>query len=316
MAQSSIVSTNPKIILSITHNPLSPTNYVDLAQCLSIVNRRSYRQAMNYAVASVEVFASTGGRVFVFSIPTTWVADNATTKAFEAWKDQRAEVLKEQPSLRAKWADFKIFMDSAHATAGVANNLTPNDGVSPYLLGEWQHSEIVVPVPGADQLVEGTAQEVSLHVVGNHIPAADFDTSTTSVGLIKAYVASRARVLAPDPVPVGQYLSGFYNRDSLPDEMSQDVMSNVANRNDEPPYDIDDYPGGENNAPINQFVDIMIVRNWGDATQYSSDSMGSFVAPFGLLSIHANAFDENDVITVIINCVPGKYKGILAERGV
>ncbi len=230
MGQSSIVSTTTKMMFKIVHNPLVISQTIDLAQCLSIVNRRSYRQAMNYAVAQIEVFSADGANVAVFTVPPTWIADNATTKAFETWKDQRAEVLREQPSLKAKWSDFKIFLDDIHSTAGVAGNLTPVDGKEDlYLLGEWENSQYVLPLPGASQVAEGDAQEVKFHVVGNHVPAGLFDTHTTSVGLIKAYAASRARVLSPDPVQVGQYISGFYNRDSMLDELSEDVMDNVSN---------------------------------------------------------------------------------------
>ncbi len=316
MGQSSIVSTTTKIAFKYTMNPLAPTKYVDLAQCLSIINRRSYRQGMNYAVAGIEAISVQGGRVAVSIVPTTWIADNATTKAFASWKEQRAEVLKEQPSLKAKWSDFKIFMDATHSTAGVAANLTPYDGVGLYNLGEWDASQYVVPLPGADQAAAGDAKEVTFHVTGNHTPAATFEVaSTTSVGLIKAYAASRALPLAPDPATEGQYISGFYNVNSLPDELSEDVMANVADRNDNPPYDLNDYPGGDTNAPYPQFVDTMIVRDWGDATQYSSDTVGPFIAPLGLVRFNFADFTEDSDVIVILNLVPGSYKGVLAERG-
>ncbi len=317
MGQSSIVSTSTRIEFGIQYNPLAPRYYFDLAQCLSIVNRRSYRQGMNYAIGSIEVFGDNSGTVAIQTVPHTWVADNATTKAFEAWKDQRAEVLKEQPSLKAKWSDFKIYLDATHAQAGVVGNITPVDASgNPYVLGEWDSSQYVTPLPGAAQALTGDANEVTFHVVGDHIPAGNFDPSTsTSVGLIKAYAASRARVLAPDPVPVGQYISGFYNVDSLPDETQQDVMSNVANHNDEPPYSVPDYPGGDIQAPTPEFVDALIVRNWGDASTFSSDTSRSFVAPLGLVCLNINGFEVDSALTVLVNLVPGDYKGVLAERG-
>jgi hypothetical protein len=318
MGQSSIVSTTTKLEYGITYNPLAPRHYIDLAQCLSIVNRRSYRQGMNYAVASIEVFAATGGNVAVQTIPHTWVADNATTKAYEAWREQRAEVLKEQPSLKARWSDFKLFMDATHSTAGVAGNMIPHDasGIA-YNVGEWDASQYVVPLPGADQAAAGDAKEVTFHVTGNHTPAGTFEVATTtSVGLIKAYAASRALPLAPDPATEGQYISGFYNVNSLPDELSEDVMANVADHNDNPPYDLNDYPGGDANAPTPEFIDGLIVRNWGDASQSSSDTCGPFIAPFGLICLNINQFTADTSITVLVNLVPGKYKGILAERGV
>jgi len=320
MGQSSIVSTDTKIELIMEYEEEGANvAYVDIAQCLSTINRRSYRQGMNFAISSIEVFASKGGNVSVGIVPTTWVADNATTKAFESWKDQRALVLKNEPSLKAKWSDFKIFLDSAHATAGVAGNLTPVDhDANPYTLGDWDVSQYVTPLPGADQAAAGDAKEVTFHVVGDHIPAGTFEVATTtSVGLIKAYAASRALPLAPDPSTQGQYSSGFYNVNSVPDEMQEDVMDNVVQHNDNPPYTITKYPGSELNAPTSQWTDTMILNNFGDSTAFYSDSMGPFVAPLGLLRLAVTnvAEGEEPVFTIVIRCVPGNYKGVLAERG-
>lgn len=318
MGQSSIVSTSTKIVFEHEIDGASDTVYADIAQCLSIINRRSYRQGMNYAVGGIEAISLKGGRVAVSIIPTTWVADNATTKAFESWKDQRALALKNEPSLKAKWSDFKIFMDATHSTAGVAGNITPWDGVGAYTLGDWDASQYVTPLPGADQAAAGDAKEVTFHVVGDHTPAGTFEVATTtSVGLIKAYAASRSVPLAPDPATQGQYSSGFYNVNSVPDEMQEDVMDNVVQHNDNPPYTILKYPGSELNAPYPQWVDTMIVRNWGDDTagMYSNDSMGPFVAPLGLLRFNLAGFSEGDKVILVVDLVPGNYKGILAERG-
>ncbi len=302
------------------HNPLAGEYYVDLGQCLSIVNRRSYRQAMNYAVANIEVFSAYGARVSVSTIPTTWVTDNATTKAFEFWKDQRAEVLKEQPSLKAKWADFKIFMDVQHATDGIVRNLTPIDGnEDPYLIGEWQASEIVFPVTGGSGGT-GAANQQTMHVVGDNIPPGNFQTNPpvgTSFALIEAYANSRRTPQSPDPSTTGvSETTNPYTILTAPDSTFQDIAENVLGRNDEAPYDLDAYPGGELNADTTQIHDVMIVRDWGDSTNFSSDSVGPFVAPFGLIKMIFNGAEENGEYYIFITLVPGKYKGVLAERGV
>ncbi len=152
--------------------------------------------------------------------------------------------------------------------------------------------------------------------MGDHTPAGTFEVATTtSVGLIKAYAASRARTLAPDPATVGQYSTGFYNVNSLPDELQEDVMDNVVQHNDNPPYNLNHYPGGDTNAPTAQVVDAMIIRDWGDATQYSSDATGPFVAPLGLIALNFSAFAADSTIDIIVKLVPGPYKGVLAERG-
>lgn len=313
MASSKIASTCDKMLFAWNHNPLAPDNYVDIAQCLSIVNRRMYRQGMNYAVGSIEFYSVQGGRVEVDIVPRTWVADNATTKAFEAWKDQRAEVLKESPSLKAKWSDFKIFLDPQHVTNGVGLNLTPVDSNGgPYALGEWNESQFVVPITGGST---GTAQEVTMHVVGDHIPAGAFASTTTSASLIKSYADSRAIILAPDPVQPGGYDTNMYIRESSHDEMSADLISNVSDKNDNPPYDRTLYPGGATNAPEPEYVQEAIISNYGDSSVFSKGVIGSFIAPLGLLKITGKSFDPDNTISMVINLVPGNYKGILAEGG-
>ncbi len=79
---------------------------------------------------------------------------------------------------------------------------------------------------------------------------------------------------------------------------------------------MDDYPGGELNADSPSWIDTLIVRDWGDSTQFSSDTMGPFVAPFGLLRFVFNGAQADGTYYIAISLVPGKYKGILAERGV
>ncbi len=316
MGQSSIASIDTKMLFNFTTTGLNNDQYIDLAQCLSIVNRRSYRQGMNYAVSSIEFYAASGGQVAVYKVPTTWVADNATTKAFEAWRKQRAEVLEEQPSLKAKWSDFKIFMDATHSTATSSGNLTPYSPAGAYVKGDWDSSQFVIPLPGADQANAGDAQEVHMHIVGDHTPTGNFDASTTSVGLIKAYAASRALVLAPDPVQEGQYLTGFYNIQQSDDEKSQDIMDNVSNKNDSPPYSLIEYPGSDTNAPGPLYQDLAILNDFGDDNAWSKTTVSGFLVPFGLLKLVHNLFETDTNVTCIVNMVPGNYKGVLAEKGV
>lgn len=317
MASSKIASTCDKLLFAFAHNPLAQDNYVDIAQCLSIVNRRMYRQGMNYAIGSIEFYARDGGFIEINSVPRTWVADNATSRGFFAWSAQRREVLKEQPSMKSRWSDFKVFLDPQHVTNGVLGNLTPidSDG-NPYALGEWIPSEIVFPVDGG---AGGTtaANQQTMHVVGNNIPAGNFQVNSgTSFSLIEAYANSRRTLQDPDPSTTGvSETTNPYATLSVPDAMYQDVAENLIDNNNSPPYDNDLYPGGELNAPVAEFVDSAIVSNYGDSTVFSKAVVGGFVAPLGLLKISSRDFEADESISMIINLVPGNYKGILAEGG-
>lgn len=317
MASSKIASTDQTLLFAFAHNPLAPDKYIDLAQCLSIVNRRMYRQGMNYAVSAIEVYSPSSGRFEVNSVPTTWVADNATTRGYLAWMEQRREVLKEQPTMKGAWGDYKIHLDVQHATDGFGLNITPVDSNGdPYQLGEWIASELVFPVTGGSGGT-GAANQQTMHVVGNNIPAGNFTVSKTSFSLIEAYANSRRTPQSPDPSTTGvSTTQNPYATLSVPDSMFQDVAENLLDNNNEAPYDIDDYPGGEINAPQAQYVDQALISNYGDASTFSKGVIGSFIAPFGLIKLTPKELDADTVVSVVVRLAPGNYKGVLAERGV
>ncbi len=288
--------------------------FIDIAQCLSIVNRKSYRQGMNYAISNMKFIAIEGGAIQVLSLPNNWCMDNATTKMFELWKSQRAEVLKESPSLKAKWSDFKVFMNKEHAAATVAANLTPVDPVTqvPYSLGEWQVSEITTPVDGG---ASGTAHQSTIHVVGDNVPAGGFiQGGTTSIGAIAEYSRSRALIQSPDPATPGAGTSlNVFNIQSSHDEMAVQILADTTYQNDEPPYDRDEYPGGSL-QPYLELVDNSIVSNFGDTVIPSQANTGPFVPALGLINLQPQMLNNANIV-VEIDLVPGKYKGVLAERG-
>ncbi len=289
--------------------------FIDVAQCLSILNRKSYRQGMNYAVSNIKITSLESGAVQVLTLPNNWAMDNATTKMFALWKEQRAEVLKESPTLKAKWSDFKVFMNAAHAASGVSGNLTPVDAVSttPYLTGEWDASEITTPVDGG---ATGTAHQSTIHVVGDNVPAGVYQPGvTTSVGAIQQYAESRALIHSPDPVPVGGgvFRETVFNITSSHDEMAREILNDVTLQNDTPPYDRIGYPGGTA-QPYLELVDNTIITNYGDTLVPSMANTGPFVPALGLINVIPSMLNNANIV-MEIDLVPGKYKGILADRG-
>ena len=313
MASSNIASTTRKLYITLSN--FTGEQYVDLAQCLSLVNRRAYRQGMNYAVDNIRIYATSGGNVNCSIVPTTWCADNATTRAFIAWSAQRKEVLDEQPSLKSRWSDFKIFMDSDHVTATVAANLLPNGTTA--LDGEWIPSEIVFPVTGGSGGTAAANQQ-TMHVVGDNLPVGNFQTLTgTSFSLVEAYANSRRTHEDPDPSTTGvSETTNPYATLSVPDSLFQDIAENLIDNNNSPPYPNDDYPGGATYLPALQIFAAANLNNIGDAAAYSTFNTGSFVAPFGLLKFDPVSFSPEAAIFLEITLVPGSYKGVLAEKGV
>jgi hypothetical protein len=305
-----------------TIDPVAPgvtdTNFIDIAQCASIINRRSYRQGLNWVVGGFKIIVLPGylGTCNITKLPDTWVTSNSWQKAYANWQEQRREVLKESPSLSAKWADFKIFMDPVHVAAGFASNLTPIDAAAdPYLIGEWMESDVVVPLLGGAG-GSAAAPEVSMHMIGDNVPAGQFDpATTTSAGLITAYAQSRATVLAPDPVQPGGSNLSLYNELALHDEMSEHALNNAVAENNEPPYDIDDYPGGVLNAPEPQVVDTTAVtaRTLTDTAMLKGDTF-----PCGLVRV-TNITDAGSAVSankigLLMYLVPGKDKGYMTQN--
>ena len=106
------------------------SNFIDLSQCASLLNRRFYRQGLQWQVAGFKIFTSdnTGGRVIISKVPNTWVASNAWEKGFRAWQQMNEEALEDAESVRPKFLDFKVFMNDTHYTAGEGANLLPIQG--------------------------------------------------------------------------------------------------------------------------------------------------------------------------------------------
>ena len=122
----------------------STFDHIDISQCVSLINRRFYRQGLEWAVAGFTVFTDSGitGNIAIGKLPDTWMCDNAYTKAYHAWKDQQDNAIEEAggQSAVAKYRDFKISMNTDHVDAGFAGNLLPEGFVAGVNTGEWERS--------------------------------------------------------------------------------------------------------------------------------------------------------------------------------
>ena len=94
--------------------------FVDLSQCASLLNRRFYRQGINWAVSSMKVLSTDfAGTITVAKLPETWVMSNAWEKGFRNWQRMNNEALSESESVKPRFLDFKIYADSTHHAAGL-----------------------------------------------------------------------------------------------------------------------------------------------------------------------------------------------------
>ncbi len=304
-------------------------DYIDLSQCASLVNRRFYRQGLNWAVAGF-TFITTGGtgNIYIEKIPDTWVASNAWEKGFRNWNRLNDEALEESPSVKAKFTDYKVYMDSDHHTAGVGSNLIPVDeSGTPYVLGTWEMSKQVVPK------TDGTDGVNNFEIIwtGANYPGGGA-SGLNAVSLIEGYAASRGLPDIRDPnVPVDaadadgptpeNWMSATFNEGTTQDDR---VIDDIAFENNEAPYPFENgtnpaggvftdtqYPGGANQAPTPEIHDVVGVSatTVGNVTKMSG---GNFMG--GLIKMYNNLQGGIGVQTLLVHLVPGTHRGYMCQK--
>jgi hypothetical protein len=302
--------------------------YIDISQSLSQINRRFYRQGLNWAVANVRFTtlaaanATEGAQSYVSTLPHTWATANAWMKTFSLWKRQQDEALAESVSeeTAARFRDFKIYMEEGDLFSDrlrpcqVGPGRYPSPGwqglqTSPEVepSENWEPSQVVIP---NDAGVAGDTVEYFLHMVGG-------DTSTpASKGMIVGYSDSRSQPQSPDPV--GQSVSlSFMNQMFDVGETLTEVTANAQFRNDELPYDQDNYPGGGSN-----FIELESqgYNNNQSTIGVNTWNTGPFTAPCGLLRVDLTGFAIGSIDPypvdwhiITVTLVPGDHRGYLCE---
>jgi len=283
--------------------------YIDLSQCGSLVNRRFYRQGINWAVGGLKFFTDGPATFITQKLPNTWVMYQAYKAAFDAWNKQQREAIEDSgaESAVAAFRDFKIFADVGHVAAGIGSNLLPYDNQEPlpqqYAVGEWEASQIVIPQQGG----AAPGVERTLHMVGINVNGA------VSRGIIEGYADSRAYPQSPDPVSPD--LSSTQNWMARMFDVAQtfdDVLDNATDRNDNLPYPQVDYPGGANQAPTLQLHARSTVT--GTTVGGMTVQKGGIFA-CGLIKITvANQDEIARGVGLTLDLVPGTHRGYMCEK--
>nr|AGA18467.1 hypothetical protein [uncultured marine virus] len=297
----------------------SGTHYIDTAQALSMVNRKLFKQGHVFGYEGAEIYFTASGAAVINQVQLqtagdTWPVHNAHVKGNALWNQMNQLVLEDNPSVEGKWADYKVFLDTAHRAYFFGpGNLIPRDGTGAvYLNGEWNYSTYVLPQHEVDPAtgVPIAADETQSHLVGPDVGVAG---AWQSIGLVNAYQESRATVQALAPnVPAGMSDS-FFNL--LTDSGSQEpeLADVIEGANDAAPYDLLNYPGGAVNAG-NTLVTEEMVATVGSPTGLT----GPFIAQCGLIKIINSAFSVTGepvtapTLTFRLRLMAGKYKGVAA----
>ena len=298
------------------------TSFIDLSQVASIVNRRFYRQGLNWAVGGFKFLGTIAGVVQVSKLPNTWVMANAWEKGMRAWLKMTNDALEENESTRARFQDFKIYADADHFQLGYGQNLLPTSGFNApagtgdFIAGEWEPSSIHVP-----NSTVGTTNEFAIKAVGENYNGAFLQPV---VSLIEGYAASRALPYEVDPnVPLDSddtdgnnpqnWITAIFNEGT---DQSHEVLEDNVFENNKAPYPFEGdgahidtmYPNGANQAPYLETHDLEFITSTtiGGTTRLKG---GNF--PCGLIRIDAQC--DVEMLQLQIDLVPGNHRGYLAE---
>lgn len=296
------------------------SHFIDLARDLSALNRRLMRQGRAYHVKRISIvssntiashnvadlsqfpgvtnFTQNAGFVSVSTAGDGWVIREAWKRGFKTWQEQQAQAMSHVGNdVRGTWNDFKVYLSNDMRSGGTV--LTPKDnGGNNLSLGEWAYTEMVSS--------DGTtaADSFDLHLLGDHTGSAG---SLGSVGLVKSYGESRATVNAASPNAdsgmADDPLVNVHDHGTTVDE----ILDRVQLYGDQPPYDVDDYPGSDGNFAKPQVVQQTTLGADGRA------SVGGFTAICGLLEIETKSPIADDVYSVLVELASGSYRGIAAD---
>ena len=312
---------------------VSTTKFLDLSQVASLVNRRFYRQGINWAVSGIKLATTPAlpgsgvqSLITVSKLPETWVMSNSWEKGFRVWQRMNNEALAETESVRPRFLDFKVYADSDYHTAGFAANLLPLNSGGLATAGEWESSKFRIPVGPANP---GQTSDREVIAVGASFPGAGA-SGINAVSLIEGYAASRGLPNVLDPNAPGDaadadgttpenWMSALFNEGT---EQTEAVLADMISENNIAPYPFENdgvnndtmYPNGANQMPGLQIHDI---DNITGTTIGGMTRIKGGMFPCGLVRLdvvnQTQTVDSAISFAVQVDLVPGSHRGYLCE---
>ncbi len=311
------------------------TKFIDLSQSVSIMNRRFYRQGLNWAVSRIKIMAvgangkSFEGFVACSKLPNTWVMSNAWEKAFRAWQQMNNEAMSDT-SVKPKFLDFKIYADVKHHTEGYSRNLLPytvdstTGATISAVAGEWVPSKMTLPDSSSGT---GAAYDRELLAVGSNYPGAGA-SGLNAVSIIEGYAASRSLPTAfidpnvPDDAADASGTAPQNWLQTLENEGTQqdaEVLDNLLADNNQAPYPFENdgihtdtmYPGGSNQLNALQIhdQDFLTGTTIGGTVLMKGGNFPCGLMRFDIL----NQGTESHNFILQVDLIPGHHRGYLCE---
>lgn len=289
------------------------SHYIDLAAGLSAINRRLYRQGRQYHIANISLIDTQGDtKVRFCTLPQTWTTSKAHKLVFDAWKDQRARALENAPSnVTGRWADFKTYMSQQHAKESRIDVAAGKSGVTLPVFsdldaipnGEWEYSDVSYIKSGNE------LSNQALWMMGNHISGSS--AQEDGVGVLTA-LQEMLSIPPESPIlPTALENSVVMSMNPATGTDNKDTLANIMDDNDLSPYAGTRVLGADSTATNSE---SLVVRELGWSAQgiASLPAMG-FPVPLGLLEVRQDDKDEGNTVGLIVELVPGTYKGVHAE---
>ena len=269
------------------------TYYIDLAQSLSIHERKLHPQFREYKVMGGLIKDSNNESVVRMNVaPYTWYTKNALRRGkriFDRMVNQRLGEATTKLN-KSKYHDFKILLNN-NQNIDAAQNKVPCDAAGHvYNLGEWQYSlyvseDVAWADPGLSSNDNRDADEYYGMIVGNaHSAGAGGQDKWGRISLVKSWLETRPQPTA-DPTVDGAAvntdpLSNLFDETDADDE----VILNLTTRQDEPPYDVDSCPGIEGGGGTQQNLQrVAMAATQSGAGQISM--LNGFSALCGLVQV-------------------------------
>lgn len=310
--------------------------FIDLSQCASLLNRRFYRQGLNWAVAGIKITTSGDGVITTQKLPNTWTMSNAWHKGMATWQRMNKEASDEAESIRPRFLDFKIYANARHHAKGYGDNLLPvsfsTDAAGAVTVntatpGEWTASKMIIPK------TDGTDDVFSREIlaVGPNYPGAGA-SGADAVSLIEGYASSRGLpdVLDPNAPDDAESTAGNYPQNWMSatfnegTDQSREVLEDLIAENNQAPYPFENgqvpgaapgtvftdtqYPGGANQLQGLEVHDLsfITISTIGGMTRIAG---GSF--PCGLMAFTWEPTSTSN-IAIQLDLVPGTHRGYMA----
>jgi hypothetical protein len=281
---------------------------IDLARCLSLMNRKMYRSGMVYSIDGISVACpnSVTNEFEVWKIPEIYNVSASYRLAFETWREQRAEAavdIGDSPSPMGRWSDFKLFYNENHL-AGDYDEVYP-EGIdagawAAITGGEWNRADIVF---------YDAANAVHTMPIG----MLGADNTPTYGGVIEAWGDTRTGVMTPDPLLPDAFSESWIGHTGPAAEaLEEPVQVLIADENDFPPYQFEADPTqdpkytGASIATDGVPHSVQLVNSVNQNTHISG---GLF--PLGFIVFKYFGL-ETSQMKLIVHVSRGEYKGVAA----